>query len=264
VFYNSNKYYFNFILSVEPQKVIRTVTHFISRETQKRNFKGVVVGLSGGLDSSVSATLAVQALGPRCVFALILPDSNITPKSDIYDAQRLAGCLRVRHRTFEIGTIKKSFIGKLPSNKVAQGNLASRLRMSILYYYAAVMHRLVLGTTDKSELRLGYYTKYGDGAADIFPLADLYKTDVRELARYLKIPSVILEKKSSPRLWRSQTAEGEIGLSYEEIDHILRRLDANSLNKSKLNLKYYQKIKTIVKKNKHKQEMPPICKISKC
>jgi len=264
VFYNSNKYYFNFILSVEPQKVIRTVTHFISRETQKRNFKGVVVGLSGGLDSSVSATLAVQALGPRCVFALILPDSNITPKSDIYDAQRLAGCLRVRHRTFEIGTIKNSFIGKLPSNKVAQGNLASRLRMSILYYYAAVMHRLVLGTTDKSELRLGYYTKYGDGAADIFPLADLYKTDVRELARYLKIPSVILEKKSSPRLWRSQTAEGEIGLSYEEIDHILRRLDANSLNKSKLNLKYYQKIKTIVKKNKHKREMPPICKISKC
>jgi NAD+ synthase len=248
---------------VEPQKVIKTVTHFISRETHKRNSKGVVVGLSGGLDSSVAATLAVQALGPKRVFALILPDSNITPKSDIYDAQRLARSLRIRHRTIEIGTIKKSFIRKLPRNKVAQGNLASRLRMSTLYYYAAVMHRLVLGTTDKSELKLGYYTKYGDGAADIFPLADLYKTDIRELARFLKIPCVILKKKSSPRLWRSQTAEGEIGLSYEEIDHVLRELDANSFYKSKLNLKYPQKIKALVENNKHKQEMLPICQITK-
>jgi NAD+ synthase len=247
---------------VEPQKVIRTVTHFISKETHTRNSKGVVVGLSGGLDSSVAATLAVQALGRKCVLALILPDSNITPKSDIYDAQLLARSLRVRQRTIEIGTIKKSFMGKLPRNKVAQGNFASRLRMSTLYYYAGALHRLVLGTTDKSELRLGYYTKYGDGAADIFPLADLYKTDVRELARYLKIPSAILEKKSSPRLWRSQTAEAEIGLSYEEIDHILKELDANSLSKSKLNLGYFQKVKALVENNKHKQEMPPICKIS--
>jgi NAD+ synthase len=153
-------------------------------------------------------------------------------------------------------------MGKLPRNKVAQGNFASRLRMSTLYYYAAILHRLVLGTTDKSELRLGYYTKYGDGAADIFPLADLYKTDVRELARYLKIPSPILEKKSSPRLWRSQTAEGEIGLSYEKIDRILKELDANSLSDSKLNLRYPQKIKTLVENNKHKHETPPICKIS--
>jgi NAD+ synthase len=249
---------------VEPQKVIRIVTDFIAKETQKRNSEGVIVGLSGGLDSSVAATLAVQALGPRYVFALILPDSNVTPKSDIYDAQHLAKCLRVKYRTIEIGAMKKSLIGKLPRNKLAQGNFASRLRMGILYYYAAVMHRLVLGTTDKSELRLGYYTKHGDGAADIFPIADLYKTDVRELARHLQIPSMILEKKSSPRLWRAQTAEGEIGLSYEEIDHILRRLDANILYKSKLNPKYLQMIKALVKNNKHKQEMPPICKVNNC
>ena len=247
---------------MEPPKVIRTVTDFIAKETKKRNSKGVVVGLSGGLDSSVAATLAVRALGPRCVFALILPDLNITPKSDIYDAERLAKCLRVRYKTIDIGTMKKSFIGKLPRNKMAQGNLVSRLRMGILYYYAAVMHRLVLGTTDKSELRLGYYTKHGDGAADIFPIADLYKTDIRELARHLQIPSVILEKKSSPRLWRAQTAEGEIGLSYEEIDHILRRLDANALYESKLNPKYLQRIKALVQNNKHKQELPPICKIN--
>jgi NAD+ synthase len=247
---------------VEPPKVIRTVTDFIAKETQKRNSTGVVVGLSGGLDSSVAATLAVRALGRRCVFALILPDSNITPKSDIYDAERLAKCIRVRYRKIDIGAMKKSFIRTLPRNKMAQGNFVARLRMGIIYYYAAVMHRLVLGTTDKSELKLGYYTKHGDGAADIFPIADLYKTDVRELARYLQIPSVILEKKSSPRLWRAQTAEGEIGLSYEEIDHILRRLDVNALYKSKLNPKYLQKIKTLIENNKHKQELHPICKIN--
>jgi NAD+ synthase len=249
---------------VEPHKVIRIVTDFIAKETQKRNSEGVIVGLSGGLDSSVAATLAVKALGPRYVFALILPDSNITPKSDIYDAQHIAKCLRVKYRTIEIGAMKKSLIGKLPRNKLAQGNFASRLRMGILYYYAAVMHRLVLGTTDKSELRLGYYTKHGDGAADIFPIADLYKTDVRELARHLQIPSMILEKKSSPRLWRAQTAEGEIGLSYEEIDHILRRLDANISYNSKLNPKYLPRIQDLVKNNKHKQEMPPICKVNDC
>ena len=145
---------------------------------------------------------------------------------------------------------------------MAQGNFVARLRMSVLYYYAAVLHRLVLGTTDKSELILGYYTKHGDGAADIFPIADLYKTDVRELARHLQIPTVILEKKSSPRLWRAQTAEGEIGLSYEEIDRILRQLDANAQYRSKMNPKYFQRIKTLIKNNKHKQELPPICKIN--
>jgi len=247
---------------VEPPKIIRTVTDFISKETQERNSKGVVVGLSGGLDSSVAATLAVRALGSRCVFALILPDLNITPKSDICDAERLAKCIGVPYRTIDIGAMKKTFITTLPRNKIAQGNFVARLRMSILYYYAAVMHRLVLGTTDKSELRLGYYTKHGDGAADIFPIADLYKTDVRELARHLQIPSVILKKKSSPRLWRAQTAEREIGLSYEEIDHILRRLDANSQYRSKLNPKYFQRIKTLIENNKHKQELPPICKIN--
>jgi NAD+ synthase len=248
---------------VEPQKVIGIVTDFIARETRKRSFKGVVVGLSGGLDSSVAVTLAAQALGPRDVFALLLPDANITPKSDIHDAQYIAKSLKVRYRTIDIGTIKKSFVRELPRNKVAQGNFASRLRMSILYYYATVMHRLVLGTTDKSELRLGYYTKHGDGAADILPIADLYKTEVRQLARHLQIPSMILEKKSTPRLWRAQTAEAEIGLSYEEIDAILRRLDnANALYKSNLNPRYLQRIRVIIENNKHKKEMPPICKIN--
>ena len=248
---------------MEMPKVSDTIIEFIREEIKERKSDGVVIGLSGGLDSSVSAILAVRALGHLGVFGLILPDSKITPKNDIDDATELAKKLKIKYRIIEIGSTKDQLLKCLPKNKVAQGNLASRLRMSILYYYAAIKNFLVLGTADKSELKLGYYTKYGDGAADIFPLADLYKTDVRELARYLKIPSVILKKKSSPRLWRSQTAEGEIGLSYEEIDHILRELDANSFYKSKLNLKYPQKIKALVENNKHKQEMLPICQITK-
>jgi NAD+ synthase len=134
--------------------------------------------------------------------------------------------------------------------------------MCLIYYYAGIMHRLVLGTSDKSELMLGYYTKHGDGAADIFPIADLYKTEVRELAKYLQIPSAVLEKKSSPRLWKGQTAEDEIGLYYEEIDEILRKLDTDTLKKSKFNSKNIQRVVDLLQNNKHKRELSPICKFS--
>jgi NAD+ synthase len=245
------------------QEITKIITNFIIKEVRERQSEGIIVGLSGGLDSSVAASLAVQALGSRHVFGLILPDLNITPKRDIYDAQQLAENLKIRYKVIEIGTIKNLFLRKLPKNKLAQGNFTSRLRMCIIYYYAGIMHRLVLGTSDKSELRLGYYTKYGDGAADIFPIADLYKTEVRELATYLQIPSRILEKKSSPRLWKRQTAEGEIGLYYEEIDEILSQLDTDTLNKSKFNSKSVQRIMKLIESNKHKQDLSPICKVYK-
>ena len=110
----------------------------------------------------------------------------------------MAQNLKIKYKVIEIGRIKNQFLKQLPKNKLAQGNFASRLRMCLIYYYAGIMHRLVLGTADKSEIKLGYYTKHGDGAADIFPLADLYKTEVREIARYLQIPLTILKKKSEP------------------------------------------------------------------
>jgi NAD+ synthase len=244
------------------QSSVGIITDFIVNEVNKRNSEGVVVGLSGGLDSSVAASLAVKALGAKCVFALILPELKITPKQDIFDAQQLAKSLRIKYKIIEIGAAKRRLLTKMPKNKLAQGNFSSRLRMCLLYYYAGIMHRLVLGTADKSELKLGYYTKHGDGAADIFPIADLYKTEVRELARYLQIPSAVLEKKSSPRLWKGQTAEDEIGLCYEEIDEILRKLDINSLKKSKFNSKTIKRVMDLVQNNKHKRELSPICKFS--
>jgi NAD+ synthase len=244
------------------KSIVGIITDFIINEVNKRNSEGVVVGLSGGLDSSVAASLAVKALGAKCVFALVLPELNITPKQDIFDAQQLAKSLRIKYKIIEIGVTKRRLLTKMPKNKVAQGNFSSRLRMCLIYYYAGIMHRLVLGTSDKSELKLGYYTKHGDGAADIFPIADLYKTEVRELARYLQIPSAVLKKKSSPRLWKGQTAEDEIGLYYEEIDEILRKLDTDTLKKSKFNSKNIQRVVDLLQNNKHKRELAPICKFS--
>jgi NAD+ synthase len=133
--------------------------------------------------------------------------------------------------------------------------------MGILYYYAAIRHLLVLGTSDRSELELGYFTKYGDGAADLLPLGGLYKTDVIEIGRYMQIPHRILQKKSSPNLWKGQTAEAEIGLSYEEIDLILRHLKTNTSQLKKFSAEKVQKVIRLAQQNRHKRSLPPVCKI---
>jgi NAD+ synthase len=125
------------------------------------------------------------------------------------------------------------------------------------------MNGLVLGTGDKSEIALGYFTKYGDGAADLFPIADVYKTQVRSLARYLSIPSDIINKKSSARLWKGHTAEGELGLSYDEVDLILENLKNISRIREPNLKKKIAKVKQLIDKNKHKQEIPATCKIRK-
>ena len=247
------------------ETICNTIITFIKHEIKKRDSDGVVIGMSGGIDSSLATFLAVKALGNQSVFGLLLPDSSVTPKSDTTDAIELAKSLKIKYKVIELNKIKEQLVNGLPKNKMARANLLVRLRMSLLYYYATTMNRLVLGTGDKSEMMLGYFTKYGDGGADLFPIADLYKTEVRSLAKYLSLPKKIINKKSSARLWKGQTAEGEIGMKYEEIDKILKHLENNSHLSSnsttKLNNNNVSKIKSMLEKNEHKQNMPPICKL---
>ncbi|MFZ0514175.1 MAG: NAD+ synthase [Candidatus Nitrosopolaris sp.] len=247
---------------MQPPRDSKIITDFIVREVKERKSEGVVIGLSGGVDSSVAVALAVKALGPSRVLGLILPDSKTIPHPrERKDAIGLAKDLKISHKVIEIGSAKNDLMRQLPSNKFVQGNLAVRLRMCILYYYAAIRHLLVVGTSDRSELELGYFTKYGDGAADILPIGGLYKTEVREIGRYMHIPHRILEKKSTPGLWKGQTAEAEIGLSYEEIDDILRHLKRNTSHLRKFSDEKVQNVIKLVEQNRHKRSLPPVCKI---
>lgn len=244
------------------------ISTFIKDELHNAKREKVVVGLSGGLDSSVTVCLAARALSNEDILSLILPDFPITPESDVVHATELARNLQINHKIIDVSNIKSEFVDLLPRNQYAEGNLTARIRMSILYYYAYIYDGLVLGTSDRSELLLGYYTKFGDGAADLFPLGGLYKTQVRALARYLKLPLSILEKESSPRLWLDQTAEGELGAKYEEIDDILKYLEYikntnNSIRpyKDRISNEKLAKIEQVIKKNAHKTMPLKICDI---
>lgn len=181
-----------------------------------------VVGLSGGLDSSVVVTLAVKALGKKNVYGYILPDSEITPEGDMKDALELAQALGINYQSYDLNLLRKLLSNIIADDRLTIGNALARLRMTILYAKAGEHKALVLGTSDRSEIEIGFFTKHGDGAADCYPIADLYKTEVRQFAHHLKVPIHIIEKPSSPALWAGQTAEGEIGLTYEQVDAMLR------------------------------------------
>jgi NAD+ synthase len=249
--------------------IANCIIEFIRNEVTTANSQGVVLGLSGGIDSSVALYLATKALGNNKVLGLILPDKKVSQQSDIDDAIELSQKVGINYHIIDITEIKQKYMDILPLEKISIGNLIARIRMNLIYYYANVEHKLVLGTSDKSELMIGYFTKFGDGAADILPLADIYKTEVRELAKYLNLPKKILQKKSSPSLWRDQTAEDEIGMEYEKIDTILKNLADNisenankDLLKKGIDKNDILFVKHLLSKNKHKITLPKICIIS--
>jgi len=252
---------------------VERITEFIRDAVKRSGTSGVVIGLSGGIDSSVTAILAVKALGKDNVTGLILPDSETTPLEDVQDAIEFAESLGISYHQLDIHEIYSIYEKVVPffseEHRVANGNLRARIRMTILYYYANISNKLVCGTSDKSELLLGYYTKYGDGGVDIMPIADLYKTQVRALAKKLGLPRKISEKPSSPRLWPGQMAESELGATYEEVDRILylyvehNKSIEEIVEKTGITTEKVEEVIRRVHRNEHKRLPPPIARVSK-
>lgn len=196
------------------------IGQFLKNEMDERKSTGVIFGLSGGIDSAVIATICAKFVKEKTL-ALIMPNSNITPKNETEDAIKIVDNYSIEYKLIDIGFIHKEYSKYLEPNPMAFGNLGARIRSNLLYYYANARNYLVLGSSDRSEFLMGYFTKFGDGAADLLPIVSLYKTQIRQLAKNLGISSEIISKPSGPHLWEGHTAEAELGLPYEEIDSIL-------------------------------------------
>jgi len=199
--------------------ITETIEKFLSEQIEKNNAKGVILGLSGGIDSAVLAYICKRKLKEKTL-AIIMPDTSITPL-ETEDALKMISLTGIEYKLIDIKPIVNEYSMYLEPNEKAKGNLRARIRTNILYYYANVKNYLVLGSSDKSENLIGYFTKFGDGASDITPIISLYKLQVREIAKYLGVPDNIISKKSSPHLLEDHEAEKELGASYEEVDSIL-------------------------------------------
>lgn len=211
-------------LSIHPPTVERALTRFLSDETGRAGAGKLVVGLSGGLDSAVAASLAERALGRRSVVAVLMPHRSSDPAS-LEHARLVVRRLGIAREEIDITPAVDSYFRRFPrAGRVRRGNRMARERMNVLYDRSARHKALVLGTSNKSELLLGYGTLFGDMASAVNPLGDLYKTQVRQLASHLRIPAAIMRKPPSADLWGGQTDEAEVGASYDTIDRILHLL----------------------------------------
>jgi NAD+ synthase len=212
------------LISVEDR-----IKRFIRDYVEECGANGVVLGLSGGLDSSTTAALASLSLGGRNVLGIAMPEEETYNAADVQHVKILAKKFGFNLEIIDISSALKACFQSLPiydpADKLSKGNVKARMRMIYLYYYANRLKRLVCGSSDKSETMMGYFTKWGDVAADISPIMDLYKTQVRQLASYIGVPVEIVTKPPSPRLWPGQLAEEELGVKYETLDLILFGLE---------------------------------------
>ncbi len=198
------------------------IESFIAHHVEASGRKGVVLGLSGGVDSALVARLCSDALGPDRVLALGLPEGR--GGGDLEDAAAFAEHLGIEFRMVDIAPFVAALdagLARKRSDRIARGNLRARVRMVVCYYVANTEDRLVMGTGNKSELLVGYFTRWGDGGVDLLPIGDLYKTQVRAMARALGVPKSIVERTPTAGLWPGQTDEGELGISYDNLDRVL-------------------------------------------
>jgi len=247
--------------------VERVLVAFIRDELGRCGCRKALLGLSGGLDSAVCATLAARALGPRNVLGLIMPYGAAFPR-DVLDAKALAKRLGIRHETVDIAPqIDLYFAAHPTSNRLQRGNKMARERMSILYDYSVREGGFVLGTSNKTELLVGYGTVYGDLACAINPMGDLYKTQVRQLAVHLGVPVAIRRKAPTAGLWPGQTDEGELGLTYEELDRILESLAEGRKTRRQAIAAGHDaaavgRVLRMIKASDFKRTLPPIAKLT--
>ena len=212
------------IIEQDYTKIQQDIETFLKNAVSQNKADGVIFGLSGGIDSTVVAYLSARIFGKKAL-ALVMPDSTVSPSSETGDALKVVGELGLDYKLIDIDVIHKIYSNHLEPDEQALGNLRARIRANIIYYYANLKNYLVLGTSDKSEYSIGYFTKFGDGSADLLPISKLYKTQLREFAKILGVPNNIITKKSSPNLLKEHIAEEELGITYEEIDSILYCLE---------------------------------------
>jgi NAD+ synthase len=234
------------------QELSRKLVSWLREQVEKAGCRGVVFGLSGGVDSSVVGVLCKQAL-PHTSLGVMMPCHSID--EDLEDAQSVAQKFSILTVTVNLDEVFDSLLKALPDlkcepeiQKKAEANIKPRLRMNVLYYIAAKLSYLVVGSSNRSELSVGYFTKYGDGGVDIMPLANLLKKDVNELARHLGIPEKIITKPPSGGLWSGQTDEGEMGITYKELDGYLATDQAKD--------EIRRKIDGMVRLSAHKRTLP--------
>lgn len=253
----------NEIPKLDLEKTRKDIAEFVQNKVSEANADGLVVGLSGGIDSTLAAYLACEAVGKENVFGIVMPSST-TPTEDKLHGTAIAQLLGINYKEIAIDSILNEFLSvtQIEDDKLAIGNLKARIRMSIIYFYANSKNYLVCGTGNKSEILIGYFTKHGDGACDIEPIGDLYKTDVFELAKFLEVPQEIIDKPPRAGLWNNQTDEDEIGMTYELLDKILYRsiekdLDSNTIaDELNIELDEVNNVITRVERNKHKSKVP--------
>ena len=254
------------MLKIDEEKVTETIVNFIREYTEKAGKNKVVIGLSGGVDSSVVAKLATMALGNENVHALFLPDIS-TPLDDFEHARMMAKLLDIDYRTIDLSPMIHAITNACNEmNEIALGNIKARVRMIFLYQFANTNNALVCGTSNKTELLTGYYTKYGDGGSDLMPIGDLYKTQVYQLARYLEIPEEIIKKPPTAGLWKGQTDEEELGIKYEKLDIILYGIERQMSKKrisemAGVEESEVERIYEMVSRAEHKRRLPPVPKI---
>jgi NAD+ synthase len=254
-------------LDIDCELARRTLVGCIREEIGKFGFTRAVIGMSGGIDSTVSTFLTAEALGCEHVTGIIMPYRTSDPQSQA-DAEMAAEQLDIGTMVIDISAMVDAYFEQFPdASKGRRGNKMARERMAVLYDQSAALNAMVVGTSNKTETLLGYTTLWGDMASAVNPLGDLYKTQVRQLARFMGVPEQIVNKKPSADLWQGQTDEGELGFTYEDVDKVLfelidRRRDCEELVAAGFDREFVEQVYRMVRDSQYKRRMPVVAKLS--